>query len=223
MAARCLPLVSCPHTSGGCHEICDSPPSDQPTPSSPLPARLLYDRDSCGVTAPRPAGTHNGTVYCAAPSWLTENSPRVQPKFGALSTSPPGGSPIGAAARPVNGSRAGGTDVHDDKTKATAKTAGVSSRAGLNLASIRRVVSIRHPQNGTDKKNRALISPGLAGQPAPSVQERETAPWARGRAISACAASVPLASPREAMAVLVSGSRLGPSRAHTADAARSDG
>jgi hypothetical protein len=67
---------------------------------------------------------------------------------------PPGGSPIGAASRPVNGSRAGGTDAHDDKTKATAKTAGVSSWARLSLVTIRRVVSIR-PQNGTDKKNKA--------------------------------------------------------------------
>ncbi len=42
---------------------------------------------------PRPTGDHNGTVYPAVPSWLTENSPGVQPKFGALSTSPPGGGP----------------------------------------------------------------------------------------------------------------------------------
>ena len=178
--SKCPPSVwpSCamvrPH-----HEIVDSPPSDQPTPSSPLPARLLYDRDSCGVTAPRPAGTHNGTLYCAAPSSLTENSPCVQPKFGALSTSPPGGSPIGAAARPVNVARAGGTDVHDDKTKPTATTAAVSSRAGLSLAAIRRVASIR-PQNGTDKKNtdkknkaknRALVKPGPRG-PASAISAR---------------------------------------------------
>src|SRR4051794_13270715 len=88
------------------HEIADNPPSDQPTPSSPLPAWLLYDRDSCGMTAPRPAGTHNGTAYRAAPSWPTENSPCVQPKFGALSTRPPGGGSTAVASRPVDGSTA---------------------------------------------------------------------------------------------------------------------
>jgi hypothetical protein len=81
--------------------IADSPFSDQPTPIDPFPPPPRYDNDSCGVTAPRPGDTHNGTSPRTEPSSPTEKLPSVCPNDGVLPTSTPAGMSAAAASRPA--------------------------------------------------------------------------------------------------------------------------
>ena len=78
-------------------EIDDSPPSDQPTPSSPLPARLLYDSDNWGATTPATLRHPQRHRVLRRPIVADRERPLRPAEIGALATSPPGGGSAAAA------------------------------------------------------------------------------------------------------------------------------